>query len=98
MKTVEGLNYRQWQKRNTERFKALPREQQQEARARGYRNIGWDKVREAWGILTELTYKVLSLKQGDLEGAINQSLDILYARLTKYEQLAEQALAKYETL
>ena len=103
MRKVEGLNYHQWQKRNTNCFKSLPKLQQREARERGYHNVGWNKVQESWHILVELTLssspsleqdnKVLSLfehkvNQEDLLGAIN--LSILEAEQAK--KTAQQSL------
>ncbi|WP_036486741.1 hypothetical protein [Myxosarcina sp. GI1] len=73
MKLVNGLSYRQWQKRNTLAFKALSKETQKNLRAKGYYNFGWDRVKKSWTLLSE--YKIVSLtdykvKKGDLEGAI----------------------------
>ncbi len=73
-KLVKGLNYRQWQQRNSSHFKSLSKEAQKELRKKGYRNVGWDKVRESWAILSEskLVYLVdHQLKSGDLAGAQN---------------------------
>lgn len=103
MKKVEELNYRQWQKRNTNCFKSLPKSKQQEARQKGYYNVGWNKVKQSWKILVQLTLssspsldpdnKVFSLfeykvNQKDLLGAIN--LSILEAEQAK--KIAKQSL------
>lgn len=89
MKSIEGLNYRQWQKRNTNCFKSLTKLQQQESRKQGYYNVGWNQVQQSWKILVQLTsssshlseanHKVVSLfehkiHQEDLLGAINLSI------------------------
>ncbi len=74
MKLVKGLSYRQWQKRNTSTFKALSKDVQKEIRTKGYYNVGWDKVKKSWKLISEsqvinlIDYK---LKSGDLDGAIN---------------------------
>ena len=103
MKKVEGLNYRQWQKRNTNCFKSLSKSKQKEARKQGYHNVGWNKVQQSWQILVQLTSssspslepnrKVFSLfehqvNKEDLLGAIN--LSILEAEQAK--KIAQQSL------
>ncbi len=52
-KTLDGLNYREAQKRNSETFKSLDSMTQKELRARGYRNSGWDNVVKSWYLLCE---------------------------------------------
>ena len=79
MKVTGGMNYREWQKRNTEHFSSLNKRQQKQARHQGYCNIGWDKVKDSWKILCQLTDNTTSLfehklNKGDLVGAIDQSL------------------------
>lgn len=74
MKLVKGLNYRQWQQRNTLAFKVLSKDSQKDIRARGYYNLGWERVKKSWELLSES--KVISfidhqLKKGDLEGVID---------------------------
>ena len=74
MKLVKGLSYRQWQQRNTSYFKALAKDAQKEIRAKGYYNVGWEKVQKSWKIISEskvinlIDYK---LKSDNLDGAIN---------------------------
>lgn len=51
MTLVEGRNYRQWQKRNTEHFMCLSKSQQTEIYKQGYCNVGWSKVKKSWEIL-----------------------------------------------
>ncbi len=79
--TIDGLSYRQWQKRNTEMFQKLSRDQQRTARDQGYYNISWQRVQQSWCILQSLNNlpPVLNLfdaklNQGDLAGAIHQYL------------------------
>lgn len=82
MKLIDSMNYRQWQKRNTERFKSLSKNQQKEARNLGYCNIGWDKVQASWQIiynLPDIPKKIPSLfehklRKGDIIGAIELSM------------------------
>jgi hypothetical protein len=79
MKVTGGMNYREWQKRNTKHFSLLAKRQQREARNQGYCNIGWGKVQESWKILCKFIDNVTSLfehklSKGDLVGAIELSL------------------------
>ncbi|NET91129.1 MAG: hypothetical protein F6K45_24070 [Kamptonema sp. SIO1D9] len=78
MKIIEGLNYREWQKRNTYSFDKLNPSQQKTVRAKGYRNVGWDNVQKSWKILTNSCQKLSlfdhKLNQGDLLGAVNHSI------------------------
>lgn len=61
MTLLEGRNYRQWQKRNTEHFRYLSKFQQTEICKQGYCNVGWSKVKKSWEILSS---QDLSLKKG----------------------------------
>jgi hypothetical protein len=75
---VDGMSYRQWQKRNTDAFQQLTKAHQQAARQQGYRNVGWQQIQQSWKVLQQLM-KPLSLfdaklKKGDLSGAIGQSI------------------------
>lgn len=97
MKLVEGMSYRQWQKRNTEHFNYLTKTQQKEARKQGYCNLGWDKVPDSWVLICKLAKNVASLfehrlSKGDIIGAID--LSILEADRAK--DLARQALDTLE--
>lgn len=75
---INGLSYRQWQKRNTDSFKKLSKAQQRQARIKGYYNISWPQVQESWEILQKQMQPAslfdAKFKRGDLEGAITQSL------------------------
>ena len=75
---VDGLSYRQWQKRNTDTFQQLTKAQKQAARQQGYRNMGWQQAQQAWKVLQQLTKPPslfdAKLKKGDLAGAIDQSM------------------------
>lgn len=91
------MNYRQWQKRNTKRFKSLTKNQQKEARNLGYCNIGWDKVQASWQIIynfpgdTPKTTTLFEYKlcKGDVIGAME--LSIFEAGQAKH--LAQQTTA-----
>ena len=89
---VEGLGYRQWQKRNTDAFKKLSKENQHNARHKGYFNVGWNKVKQSWHILQELIQPIslfnVKLENDDLIGAITHS--ILEAEQAK--QVAKQGI------
>lgn len=52
-KIYDGLDYRQYQRRNSKIFFGLSKREQRKLRARGYWNVGWDKVRRSWLILQE---------------------------------------------
>lgn len=88
---VDGMSYRQWQKRNTDTFQQLTKIQQQAAREQGYRNVGWQQVQQSWSILQRLIPPNLfdaRLKRGDLAGAIDQS--ILEAE--QVQEIAKQSI------
>ena len=77
-KIIDGLGYREWQKRNSDRFRQLSATDRKEAKIRGYRNLGWESVQKSWEILQTLG-KVTSLfdrkiQTGDLVGAIDLAL------------------------
>ena len=77
---VNGMSYRQWQKRNTNAFNRLTKVEQQAARRMDYRNVGWQQVQQSWDILQQwiepATPSLFSakLKKGNLTGAIDQSI------------------------
>lgn len=48
---IDGLGYREWQRRNSDRFKQLSRDEQKQARTKGYRNVGWENVRKSWELI-----------------------------------------------
>ena len=91
MKLVEGLSYRQWQQRNTSRFKLLAKDVQQEIRAKGYHNVGWKKVEKSWNLISQskpvnlINYKI---KSGDIDGAI----DIVNIESEKAKKLTNKTL------
>jgi hypothetical protein len=90
---VDGMNYRQWQKRNTNTFQKLTKAHQQSARQQGYYNLGWQQIQKSWGILHQFIEPPslfdAKLKKGDLVGAIGQS--ILEAE--KAQAIAQQGVA-----
>ena len=51
MKVVEGLNYREWQKRNKHYFEALTNQDKKFLRKEGYKNLGWQSVIRSWKLL-----------------------------------------------
>jgi hypothetical protein len=92
MKILDELNYRQWQKRNTEAFGKLSTKQKHEARQNGYWNSGWEKVKNSWKILASF-FEVISifdtkLKKGDVLGAINQCI----FEAEQVQTIAQQAI------
>ncbi|MGB3510752.1 MAG: hypothetical protein WBA93_16265 [Microcoleaceae cyanobacterium] len=107
MKIVEGLNYRQWQQRNTDKFKTLTVAQQKEARTQGFFNRGWDRVQKSWDILLSFVNIVNNnvvtmfdhkLNKGDIIGAIDSSLheteyveEVLDQQIDKIDQLLQKA-------
>jgi hypothetical protein len=78
MKVLDELNYRQWQKRNTESFGKLSANQKYDARQKGYLNTGWKKVENSWRILKSfgevITIFDAKLKKGNVSGAIDQCI------------------------
>ena len=107
MKIVQGLNYRQWQHRNTDKFKKLTVSQQKEARIQGFFNRGWEQVQKSWDILMSfvnivnnnlVTMFEYKLNKGDLIGAINQSVhetehieEVVEQQFEKIDQLLQKA-------
>lgn len=86
MKIREEMSYSQWQKRNSDKFSSLPLPQQKEVRQQGYYNVGWERVIKSWQLLGQITNKVVSLfehqlNKGELVAAIN--LSILESERTK---------------
>jgi len=103
MKIIQGLNYRQWQQRNTDKFKNLTVSQQKEARAKGFFNRGWEQVQKSWNILISFVNIVNNnvvtifehkLNKGDLIGAINQST----YEAEQLENIVEQKVDKIDRL
>lgn len=73
---LDGLSYKQAQKRNSEKFNSLSQTEQKQARQQGYKNLGWENVRKSWTILQ----KFISSSVADfVEFAIKKNED-------KYEQ------------
>lgn len=73
------MNYRQWQRQNTEYFNSLTKIKQKEARNLGYFNVGWNKVQASWQIIYSFTDDTASLfehklRKGDIIGAIELSI------------------------
>jgi hypothetical protein len=93
---VDGMSYRQWQKRNTDAFQRLTKAQQKTGRQQGYYNVGWQRVQESWNILQQLTQLPslfeAKLKKGDLEGAIHQSI----LEAGQAQELAQQSVTDLE--
>ncbi|MGB5634417.1 MAG: hypothetical protein WBM44_14795 [Waterburya sp.] len=50
-KQLDGLGYRQAQKRNSKKFTSLNKAEQREIRQKGYKNLGWSNVCKSWNIL-----------------------------------------------
>jgi hypothetical protein len=97
MKLIEGMNYRQWQKRNTLSFQSLSKKQQKEARKKGYYNIGWINVKKSWNIIINLNDNVISLfdyklNQGDITGAI----DLELLELDKAKKVAQEGQKNFK--
>jgi hypothetical protein len=110
MELLEGMNYREWQKRNTQKFEDLAEDKQQKARQMGYCNRGWEKVKKSWSILCELNNNLISLFDYQLhKGKVNNAIDIAILEAEKVkeellnnqkslEKLANETLAKYPLL
>ena len=91
MKLVEGLSYRQWQQRNTSSFKALSKDIQKEIRGKGYYNVGWEKVKKSWKLISEL--KIVNLIDYKLRTVdINGAIDISLVESEKAQNLASQTI------
>lgn len=92
MNIIDGMSYRQWQKRNTDSFGKLSKKQKQVARSKGYFNCGWDKVKQSWELLKNITDipKLFDIKlsKGDISGAVNQSI----LEATQAQEIAKQTI------
>lgn len=78
-KIYDGLDYRQYQRRNSKIFFSLSKREQKELRQKGYWNVGWKKVRQSWLILREY-----------LTSALIETLDYVLEEAKKDCQLLEQ--------
>jgi hypothetical protein len=78
MKITDGMKYSEWQKRNTQIFKNLSIKQKQDVRKQGYFNVGWEKIKSSWEILSPFveapSFFDIKLKKGDFSGAIDQCI------------------------
>lgn len=76
MKLIEGMNYRNWQKRNSNRFCSFSRKEQKHLREKGYYNTGWVNVRKSWELLNNNVVSMFDtrLQKGDLTGSIDISI------------------------
>ena len=94
MKTIEVMGYGQWQKRNTKAFEKLSRKQQQEIRKKGYFNVGWEKIKLSWRILSSFAessnFFNIKLKKGDLSGAIDQCI----LEVEQFHKKSQQAITE----
>lgn len=53
-KQLDGLDYRQAQKRNSETINSLSKPEQKQIRQQGYKNLGWENVCKSWIILQKI--------------------------------------------
>lgn len=110
-KSVGNLSYREWQARNSLLFKECSRQQQQDLRQRGYRNVGWENVRKSWDILREYLQQsrqehgltvsdsrnVTSLFDRKLDrGHIAGAIDISLLEAEQAKQVVQEALTSLE--
>lgn len=56
-KTLDGLNYKEAQRRNSTNFNYLSAEKKKEIRGKGYKNVGWKNVKLSWLILSDFLSK-----------------------------------------
>ncbi len=100
MNLLEEMNYRQWQKRNSEVFHRLSLEQQRQARKKGYYNSGWGKVKSSWELLQDLknnTYKVVSLFEHELnKGNLVKAIDLAIIESEKAQKMSEEGKQELE--
>lgn len=93
---INDMSYRQWQKRNTDAFQKLTKEQQAIARQNGYFNLRWQKVQHSWVILQRFTDLPslfdAKLKKDDLTGAVNQSI----LEADQAQKIAKQSILDLE--
>lgn len=98
MKKAEGLNYREWQKRNTKLFSELTKMQQKVLRSEGYKNVGWLNVQKSWAILQKWVKRKHSdmfdtrIEKGDIAGSIRH----VVRELEEAQKIAQDALGRME--
>ncbi|MEM8723524.1 MAG: hypothetical protein AAGE84_30290 [Cyanobacteria bacterium P01_G01_bin.39] len=83
---LDGLNYRQAQKRNSERFFLFSRKQQHNLRQQGYKNLGWDKVCQSWNLLQKYEYISLPI---DLVDFARKKAEARYQKAKEGNNLEE---------
>ena len=90
MKIIDGMNYCNWQKRNSNRFCSFSKKEQKQLREKGYYNIGWVNVRKSWEILNNNVVSMfdIRLQKRDLIGAI----DISVLESEKVKTLARESI------
>jgi len=102
MKLLEEINYRQWQKRNSELFHGLSLEQQRQARKKGYYNSGWGKVKSSWELLQDFknnTYKVVSLFEHELnKGSLVKAIDLAIIESENAKKISEEGKQELEKI
>lgn len=78
MKIIEGMSYREWQKRNSDHLQKLTQFQKKEVRQKGYHNVGWANVQKSWNVINQFlglsSLFIHRLQKGDIVGAINHSM------------------------
>ena len=83
-RTFSGMGYREVQRANRNRRAQLPKPQQRELKAQGYKNVGWDNVIALYQKINDL------LLQGDPQ---EDSLEALFLKAdrigNKYQTAAE---------
>lgn len=94
MKIVDGMNYREWQKRNSKLFKSLDKAQQKAAREQGYYNVGWAKVQSSWEIISKFDRNnVTSLFARKLsQGKVSEALSLSILEAEQAKKLARETL------
>jgi hypothetical protein len=102
MKLLEGMNYRQWQKRNKEIYNSLAQEQQRQAKKRGFYNSGWEKVKKSWAILQDLqdnNSKIVSLFDHELsKGNLIPAINIAILGSEQGKKIVEQGQRELEKI
>lgn len=83
------LNYRQWQKRNTDTFNVRTKSQQSQLRNQGYNNRGWTKVKRSWDLLVQTTEAQLNS---------NDDFELGLKRLVRNGEQEMQSLSPVEQM
>lgn len=85
------MNCRELQARNTESFNTFTKEQQQELKTRGYRNIGWEGAKKSARLLVEYKKELrLNNDKQSTWGKVESLLENAYLKTVTLKEIREE--------